>query len=280
MRKFDIQKASIRFPQREVAHVFMGQNGSPFVSATIGITYPFAAYSIQRGSDTKKNLLEFVQEGRGEVWINGRWKSVQAGEVYILRQDEEHRYRCDPERPMKKIWINYIADYMGSFLDAYRISSNVYNGKGVEPYFEQLLQYTQMSSYDSRTCFGIADCVQRIVQEIAVQCVQESADDVQRIYSALHSGVYRQVSLDELAQELHISKSNLIRLFKKQYGVTPYEYLLRLKMDAAKLLLRNTQMSVKEIARRICICDEHYFSSLFLKRIGVRPRDYRLGHRK
>ena len=87
--------------------------------------------------------------------------------------------------------------------------------------------------------------------------------------------MYEKINLDTVASNLHISKSNLIRVFKKNYGVTPYEYLLTLKTETAKILLRETTMSVKEIADRLCISDEHYFSSLFFARVGMRPREYR-----
>ena len=82
-------------------------------------------------------------------------------------------------------------------------------------------------------------------------------------------------SLDELSEKLHISKSNVIRIFKKRYGITPYEYLLSSKIDAAKVLLQSTQMTVREIADRLCVSDEHYFSTLFCNRVGMRPSDFR-----
>ena len=125
----------------------------------------------------------------------------------------------------------------------------------------------------------MASCVNHIVHTIATEQQQEGGD-AYRICMALHAAVYETLSLDELADSLHISKSNVIRVFKKQYGVTPYEYLLGLKMDAAKLLLRNTQMTIKEIAQLVKIGDAHYFSSLFLSRVGMRPRDYRLAKRQ
>lgn len=95
------------------------------------------------------------------------------------------------------------------------------------------------------------------------------------IREALAAAVYEKRNLDDIAAELHMSKSNMIRVFKREYGTTPYEFLLGEKIDAAKLLLKNTRMKVSEIADRVCVADEHYFSALFLKRTGMRPGAYR-----
>lgn len=263
---------SVRYPQKESACVFTSPNGIPFTSATVGITYPIVNYQIDRLSSTTINLFEYVLEGKGEVWVDGRWCEVKAGDVYILPQGREQRYRSDPQAPMKKLWINYVAAYMPSFLEAYGIRGGVYRGKRARAYFEQAYQYTRKDGPD---CYEIADCVHQIVQAVAIEQQSQIGSDVYRIHAALHGAVHKRITLDDLAVSLHMSKSNLIRIFKKEYGITPYEYLLGLKIDAAKLLLGTTEMSVKEIAERVCVSDQHYFSSLFLARVGMRPRDYR-----
>ena len=67
----------------------------------------------------------------------------------------------------------------------------------------------------------------------------------------------------------------MIRIFKKIYGVTPYEYLIELRLQTAKILLKDTNLTIKEIADKLVFFDEHYFSSIFLKKVGVRPGVYR-----
>ena len=96
----------------------------------------------------------------------------------------------------------------------------------------------------------------------------------------LSAAVYKKVELDSIASELHLSKSTIIRIFKKAYGTTPYEFLIDRKIEAAKTLLSSSCMLVKEISEKLCFTDEHYFSSLFLKRVGECPTDYRARHRQ
>ena len=74
-----------------------------------------------------------------------------------------------------------------------------------------------------------------------------------------------------------MSKSNLIRVFKKHTGQTPYKFLLDEKIRISKVLLRSTNMNVKTIADRLCFSDEHYFSFIFKRKTGCTPLKYRNG---
>ena len=74
-----------------------------------------------------------------------------------------------------------------------------------------------------------------------------------------------------------LSESQIIRIFKKDLSVSPYEYILDQKLAQARLLLRSTGLMVKEIAFQLGFCDEHYFSSLFKQKTGKTPTAYRKG---
>ena len=80
--------------------------------------------------------------------------------------------------------------------------------------------------------------------------------------------------MNEVAEHVHTSLSQLNRTFKKYYQVTPYQYLLNLKLEAAKILFTSSHFSIKKIALELGFCDEHYFSNIFRQRVGVTPSKY------
>jgi AraC-like DNA-binding protein len=273
MSKITISDGGVKYPEREFATAIITEDCIPFKSAVIGITYPTKDYVIRRDL-SEVIVFEYILEGEGELFINGEWKKVKAGDVYILNEGEAHYYRASNRNPWKKIWINYESSYMAKMLASYKIESGIYSAENVRARFEDLLECSRNAAVSQNLCFFIADSLHRIINEIALERVPEK-NDGRMIIESVEEYVYKKLSLDELSASLNMSKSNIIRVFKKEYGITPYEYLLSRKMSAAKLLLENTSMTVKQIADKICISDEHYFSSLFLARVGMRPRDYR-----
>ena len=72
-----------------------------------------------------------------------------------------------------------------------------------------------------------------------------------------------------------MSESQTIRLFKKNFGTTPYTYVLNKKINFAKKLLIDTNLSVKEISTKLCFSDEYYFSNIFKEKVGCSPSQYR-----
>ena len=273
MSKITISDGSVKYPSQEHATAIITEDSVPFKSAVIGITHPTGDYVIRRDK-SPVCVFEYVLDGGGELFIDGEWKRVKAGDVYILREGEDHFYRASSQNPWEKIWVNYESSYMAKMLDSYKIKSGVYRSDSVRSVFNDLLECSRGAAVSQSTCFFVAECIHKIISAISRDRVSEVTDG-RRICGAVEACVYTKLSLDELAADLNMSKSNVIRVFKKEYGVTPYEHLISLKIAAAKLLLENTKMTVRQIADKLCISDEHYFSTLFLSRVGIRPRDYR-----
>ncbi|OGV71780.1 MAG: hypothetical protein A3K19_06755 [Lentisphaerae bacterium RIFOXYB12_FULL_65_16] len=84
-------------------------------------------------------------------------------------------------------------------------------------------------------------------------------------------------SIRALLEELGCSYAHLCRLFRRRYGIPPLKYLHALRMARAKLLLRERNARVSEVAYRLGFADLSYFSQLFRKVTGQTPREYAAG---
>jgi AraC-like DNA-binding protein len=87
--------------------------------------------------------------------------------------------------------------------------------------------------------------------------------------------LYQSMTLKELCQEIKISEEYLIRLFRRHLQTTPMKHLSDKRISAAKALLEETDLSIKEISWKLKFTDQYHFSRVFKKTTGKTPSDFR-----
>jgi AraC-like DNA-binding protein len=85
-------------------------------------------------------------------------------------------------------------------------------------------------------------------------------------------------SVSEMAARVHLSPAHFSRLFRKVSGQSPIQFLLDIRLSLARHLLRETSMSVAEIAERLGYQDVFFFSRQFKEKAGMPPSAYRGGN--
>lgn len=83
------------------------------------------------------------------------------------------------------------------------------------------------------------------------------------------------ISLEELGRQAALSKQSLIRKFRCSTGMTPMQYLAATRINESKLLLRDTSLSVSQVAMQSGFENVYYFSNVFRKATGMSPTQYR-----
>ena len=96
---------------------------------------------------------------------------------------------------------------------------------------------------------------------------------ISRLLDWLEVHVDQTISLEEAAGRCALGKSQFCSLFKKATGETFVNYVNRLKMRKALILLENGSLQVQEVAMKIGVSDLSYFSRLFKRYHGISPSD-------
>ena len=247
----------------------------PFILELAGISWCDGSYEIYR-SCSPVWVLEQVVQGTGTVIVDNLRHTASAGDCYLLPQGASHHYFSDPDDPWVKIFMNVRGRLPASLFSAYGLSGQViFPGACLEPEFRQFYRLAGSGMSDAQQACSLKfhQICARLSRPADQQPPAPSEAAAMKIY--LDQNVSRLVSVSELAGQIFRSPDYASKLFKRTYGVTPYAYLLKQKMELACRLLQSTALSVQEIASRLGYEDAHYFSGLFHRAVGQPPSSYR-----
>jgi len=102
-----------------------------------------------------------------------------------------------------------------------------------------------------------------------------SDEDIIKIQEWLTVNYLKAIDLENLAASFGMSRRSLNRRFKQATAATPVAYIQELKLQQAKTLLKESNLTIAQVADQVSISDCSYFSSLFKKRNSVTPIEYR-----
>ncbi|MFD0673188.1 response regulator [Cohnella sp. GCM10027633] len=103
-------------------------------------------------------------------------------------------------------------------------------------------------------------------------------DPIGRALAYIGSRDLKTITLQQVADAVHVSKNYFSVLFKKTTGHNFIDYVIGLRLEKAKGLLADSNLKIYVIAEQAGFNDVKYFSKLFKKNCGLSPIDYRLRH--
>jgi transcriptional regulator GlxA family with amidase domain len=88
------------------------------------------------------------------------------------------------------------------------------------------------------------------------------------------------ITTKQLADSANLSIDHFSRLFKKETGMSPHQYLKEVRLSVARAFLESSELSVKELSTRSGFKDQSHFVRDFKKAYGLSPMQYRIECRK
>ncbi|MCI8387672.1 MAG: AraC family transcriptional regulator [Clostridiales bacterium] len=124
----------------------------------------------------------------------------------------------------------------------------------------------------------------QIITKLCLDIARLSADSgrtgksdtrIDKVIEKIHQSYDRELSVTELASSVFLSEGHLRVLFRERCGMSPQRYLTLLRINAAKQLLEQPNLTISEVARSVGIPDPLYFSRIFRAETGLSPSKYR-----
>ncbi len=248
----------------------------PFFGELLGTSYCDSSYRLAR-RDSDFTVLEYIVEGSGVLEIGGQRFTPRAGDVYLLPAHSDHRYFSDDRTPWVKHFINAQGTLPTQLIRAYQLESRyLFPATGTLPLFEEMLAVARRPMREDARQEALALQFHRILHRLW-QSVEPTVDrdPAARIKALIDRAPGRLYSISELADRMGRSRDYVIKTFAQRYGVTPHVYITRLKIEQARRLLEQTNLSAAELARSLGYQDPAYFAKVFKAKCGVSPKAYR-----
>lgn len=251
----------------------------PLRISRFGITNPDQRYYIER-LPSPCFILEYIVSGVGYLTVGGEKYKLTAGDAYLIHPGDFCEYYADGDDPYKKYWINFSAElFFNEMLKAYGITDRVFHGVDLSQSFEKLFSLENVSAFNDDLYIPASKIIFGMIMDIALKKKDGSESAGRDIAAAvryiLSKSVASPISISDVASKVFRSENDVIRQFRKRYGITPYSYLLELRIKMAKNLLGNTDKTLAEIAAHLCFSSEYHFSNTFKKKVGISPKEYR-----
>lgn len=97
---------------------------------------------------------------------------------------------------------------------------------------------------------------------------------VEKVHYFISKNFSLKISLDELSQRYNVNKNTLCTLFKRTYGITIIDYVNTVRVNRAKIFLRQDELNMTQIAELMGFTSVHYFSRIFKQYTGTSPTAY------
>lgn len=229
-------------------------------------------------------IIHFILEGQGHYFINDRHYVLRKNQCFLVPPDVVTYYKAEPSDPWTYVWICFNGTVAPTLLQHCRFteSSPLLTVADAEPYREaifEMMEHAPLTPADE--CY-IQSILYRILAMLGQQTEASYGDTdsldnfyISRAIDYINKSTILDITVSDVAEYLHISRSYLFGLFKKHLNTSPQAFLITARMANAKELLLRTSISVENIAFSSGYQNPFAFSRAFKKETGMTPREFR-----
>lgn len=243
------------------------------------------AFTWHKGRILNDYSMVFITNGSG-VFENVHGKYiVESGSVFLLYPDEWHRYKPDTNTGWEEYWISFKGNYPEFLMQKnfpFKEKPIIQTGCNEQL---QMLLHDLIKKID----IGISG-YQQIISGITLQILgilshshknlNLNVDDkdkelIKKAVFFLNERISDKIDLELLARELPMGYSRFRKLFKNVVGISPNQYILSLRLEEAKTLLKTSTLSINEIAHRCGFESVPHFCKFFQQKNNISASQFR-----
>ena len=276
---FSMYDAGIR-PQR--SHSASGRSGlleSQGVYCDYLIRSEIREFYLQRRIRQRFLSLEYIYSGEFYIRNGETGYLCEPGDLFLLHPGMDHDLMFLSEKKCRKLGCILSGWMLPEVLKAFQLDHvdviHLPDSKRLDDVFDRILE-TFQDSMRRKACERNAGLTFELLQMLAnVHQAQPLSQDVAEILDFFEEHCSEEVNMRHLAERYGMTLPTLNKRFRSALHMTPYQYLIKLRMHRAVTLLQTDAWAIKEIAEMCGYRNALHFSSEFHRTYGCSPREYR-----
>ena len=251
----------------------------PFYLSGIGKTAP--EFHIRRKAGLASHQFLFTEKGRGILLVNNKRYTLGKNSLLYLPPALPHEYFPEDDA-WDTCWMVFRGEMLTALMENMGFQQEIIAEHAELTAFKKL--YHRLSGLAADNLHNSQTCSLLIYQSILLArdlfSEQHTGDHtgsliVDRAVAYIHAHCDADISLHELSALSDVSPQYFGRLFRKRLNMRPMEYIARIKISKAKIMLLNSELPVSEIAAQLGFTSPTYFGIVFKKYESISPSEFR-----
>ncbi|MGP4038436.1 AraC family transcriptional regulator [Gracilibacillus sp. D59] len=239
--------------------------------------------------------IMYVIDGKCQIEIDDRIVDMRKGQYIFIQSHVKHRLIIDKGHPCRMLNVEFIL-HSSKVTHYMSINQLFQTNPSLQTLFDQNERYFLLKD-DEAVYFTLRHLVleldhqsadnQLLIDNLMVQLLlwidrnrreyneQTNNQHIKKALTYIHEHYDSEIKVENLAHITHLHPSYLHKIFRLSLGMSINQYITKVRLDKAKMLLINTEIPVTEISNYVGVNTSQYFSNLFKKETGLSPSAYR-----
>lgn len=234
-------------------------------------------------------ILHVVVSGKGIFRCQGKEYVIDANHVFLLPPGVETYYTADSKEPWHYCWIAFHGTMASDLVKKAGLSSvhpviGIRDAAAIEEMILYAMKFPEISTHDFLMRRGMLSLIlAKIIEESDSEV--RSGTDLYSLSYADYAVRYIQLHFQEkiriswLAEHIGISRSYLVKVVRESIGMSPQEYLMKVRMEYAAHCINHSDGSIRDVAELCGYDDSLAFSKAFKSYYGISPSECRRRYR-
>lgn len=230
------------------------------------------------------NRLYYILDGAGYVEVDGVRFEPVPGDLVLLPAKTSICFGTLPDQPSyTKFWVHFDAKVGDlNLFDLIKVPLLVrpVHPETLSALFDSLIQLHReetivgMLEQQSVMIHILAEYMDSVSPEKMIP-VTSNEERINAVIEYIENHIEQSVTVEDLSRLLDLHPNYFIKMFRTHMGLSPLQYINRLKIERAKMLLETEDYNISTISYMLGFAQPSYFAKLFKQFVGRSPKEYR-----